>query len=105
MEPVVPDPVEHDDDRLRKLELSCLVSRVVRIGNGHFGQYGTFYSDYNAAENSSRKSTPPWANEISPGRGGFPPPRSAAGVIEEWGARNGRRRRGRGHGGSISCLF
>ena len=39
---------------------------------------------------SSRNSTPLWASEISPGRGGLPPPSSAAGVTVWCGARNGR---------------
>ena len=39
---------------------------------------------------SSRKSTPPWASEISPGRGGEPPPTSATALAEWCGARKGR---------------
>ena len=36
---------------------------------------------------SSRNSTPPWASEISPGRGGEPPPTSATALAEWCGAR------------------
>ena len=39
---------------------------------------------------SSRKRTPLWASETSPGRGGVPPPRRPALVAEWWGARKGR---------------
>src|SRR5438552_336637 len=39
---------------------------------------------------SSMKSTPRWASVTSPGRIGFPPPRSAASEMEQWGARTGR---------------
>ena len=39
---------------------------------------------------SSRNSTPLWASDISPGRGGDPPPMSPALLAEWWGLRKGR---------------
>jgi hypothetical protein len=38
---------------------------------------------------SSRKSTPLWASDTSPGRGTWPPPISPASEMVWWGARNG----------------
>ena len=45
---------------------------------------------------SSRNSTPLCASEISPGRGGLPPPASAAALAPWCGARHGRCRHSRG---------
>ncbi len=49
---------------------------------------------------SSRKRTPLWAREISPGRGMAPPPARATAETVWWGLRKGRRER-RGCFGSV----